>query len=191
MPDKEKKTGPAGNSFSRDSAADEVIGTAAAESAAAESAAAEIEQLRSDMNEASDRLLRAQAELENYRKRVRREIEDERLYANMPLLRDLLPVVDNIQRAIAAAEKTSDASKLLEGIKMVAQHLDTALARHHCRRIDALGKSFDPAVHEAISQQPSREFPPHTVMQVVQDGFQLHDRVVRPAQVIVSKAEGE
>ena len=143
------------------------------------------------MNEASDRLLRAQAELENYRKRARRELEEERRYANMPLLRDLLPVFDNIQRAIAAAEKTPDASKLLEGVKMVAQNFDLALSRHHCRRIDALGKPFDPAVHEAISQQPSADHPPNTVLMVVQDGFVLHDRVVRPAQVIVSKGKGD
>ncbi len=141
---------------------------------------------RSDLREATDRVLRAQADLENYRKRARRELEEERRYANMPLLRDLLPVVDNIQRAIAAAEKSADASNLLDGIRMVAGSLEATLARHHCQRIAALGQPFDPAVHEAIAQQPAADVPPHTVVAVAQDGYVLYDRVVRPAQVVVS-----
>jgi molecular chaperone GrpE len=146
----------------------------------------EMEQLRSDLREATDRVLRAQADLENYRKRARRELDEERRYANLPLLRDLLPVVDNIQRAIAAAEKSSDAAGLLDGIKMVASSLEATLARHHCQRIDALNHPFDPAVHEAIAQQPATNLPEHTVVAVAQDGYKLHDRVVRPAQVVVS-----
>jgi molecular chaperone GrpE len=146
----------------------------------------ELEQLRSDLREATDRVLRAQADLENYRKRARRELEDERRYANLPLLRDLLPVVDNIQRAIAAAEKSADGSGLLDGIRMVATALDATLARHHCKRIVALHQPFDPAFHEAIAQQPAADFPPHTVVAVAQEGYSLYDRVVRPAQVVVS-----
>jgi molecular chaperone GrpE len=146
----------------------------------------EIDQLRNEINEANNRALRAHAELENYRKRARRELEDERRYANLPLLRDLLPVVDNIQRAITAAEKNAEQGGLLDGIKMVAQTLNNALARHHCVRIEALNKPFDPAFHEAISQMPSPDHPPHTVLMVAQEGYTLYDRVVRPAQVIVS-----
>ena len=107
------------------------------------------------LDDASDRVLRAQAELDNYRKRVRREMEDERRYATLPLLRDLLPVLDNIQRAIAAAEKSPGGGSLLDGVKLVAQTLEAALAQHDCKRIDALHKPFDPAFHQAISQQPS------------------------------------
>jgi molecular chaperone GrpE len=95
-------------------------------------------------------------------------------------------VLDNIQRAIAAAEKSPSGNGLLDGVRLVAQSLETVLARHDCRRVDALGKPFDPAFHEAISQQPSADHPPGTVIMVVQDGYVLHDRVVRPAQVIVS-----
>ncbi|HTU25281.1 MAG TPA: nucleotide exchange factor GrpE [Pirellulales bacterium] len=146
----------------------------------------ELEQLRGDLREATDRVLRAQADLENYRKRARRELEDERRYANLPLLRDLLPVVDNIQRAIAAAEKSSDSGGLLDGIRMVASSLETTLARHHCKRIEALNQPFDPAFHEAIAQQPSASVPPHTVVAVAQEGYVLYDRVVRPSQVVVS-----
>ncbi len=151
-----------------------------------ESAASEMERLRADLREAGDRVLRAQAELDNYRKRARRELDEELRYANMSLLRDLLPVLDNIRRGIAAAEKSPDASGLLDGIKMVAQSLTGTLARHHCTRIEALHKPFDPALHEAISQRPDDQYAPYTVIDVAQDGYVLYDRVVRPAQVVVS-----
>ncbi len=147
----------------------------------------ELGKLRADLDDAADRALRAQAELDNYRKRARRELEDERRYAAMPLLRDLLPVLDNIYRGIDAAEKSPQAAAFVEGIKLVAQNLVNVLAKHDCKKIEALGEPFDPAVHEAISQQPSAEYGPGTVMLVAQDGYVLHDRVVRPAQVIVSK----
>jgi molecular chaperone GrpE len=146
----------------------------------------EMDKLRADLEDASDRVLRAQAELDNYRKRARRELEDERRYAAIPLLRDFLPVLDNIRRAIEAAEKSPHAEGLLDGVKLVAQSLESVLAKHDCKRIDALGKPFDPAFHEAISQLPSAEYPPNTVVLVAQEGYLLHDRVVRPAQVIVS-----
>jgi len=145
-------------------------------------------QLQAELDDAKDRALRAQAELENVRKRLRREMDDERKYALMPLVTDLLPVVDNIARAVAAAEKSPEASGLLEGIKLVAQQLESVLARHNTTRIEAMGKPFDPNVHAAILQQPSADQPANTVLQVAQEGYQLHDRVVRPAQVIVSKA---
>lgn len=149
-----------------------------------------LESLRAELRTAEDRALRSQAELENYRKRIARQMDDERRYANLPLMRDLLPVLDNIQRAIEAAEKTHDTASLLQGIKIVAQQLEDALARHHCRQIDAMNVAFDPHLHEAIAQQPSMSQPPGTVILVTQSGFRLHDRVVRPSQVIVA-AEGQ
>ncbi|REK09117.1 MAG: nucleotide exchange factor GrpE [Planctomycetota bacterium] len=151
----------------------------------------EIGKLRSDLEDASDRVLRAQAELENYRKRARRDLENERKYAALPLLQDLLPVVDDLERAIEAAEKTPQAAGLLDGVKLVAQGLSGALARHDCKKIEALDEPFDPAFHEAISQQPVPDKPPGTVVLVAKEGYVLHDRVVRPAQVIVSKSPEE
>jgi molecular chaperone GrpE len=145
-----------------------------------------LEQLRTDLEGAKDRVLRSQAELENYRKRAAREIEEHRRYANLPLLRDLLPVLDNIQRAVAAADKTHDATSLLEGVKMVLQQFDDVLRRYHCTRIAALHQPFNPHLHEALSQQPSQEHPANTVLLEVRPGFELFDRVVRPSQVIVS-----
>ncbi|MCE9608280.1 MAG: nucleotide exchange factor GrpE [Planctomycetia bacterium] len=147
-----------------------------------------IAQLAAEANEAKDRALRAQAELDNVRKRLRKEMDDERRYALMPLVTDLLPVVDNIGRALTAAEKSADASSLLTGVKLVAQQLEAILARHHTVKIEAQGKPFDPNVHAAIMQQPTDEYPPNTVVMVAQEGYQLHDRVVRPSQVIVSSS---
>jgi molecular chaperone GrpE len=151
----------------------------------------EIARLRAELEEAKDRALRGWAELENYRKRASRQLDEERRYAAMPLVRDLLPVLDNVRRAVDAAEKTHDTASLLEGIKMVVQQLQGVLARHHCTPIAALHRPFDPNVHDAILHQPSAEFPPNTVLREVQQGFQLHDRVVRPTQVIVSSPREE
>ena len=147
-----------------------------------------LDQLKIDLEAAKDRVLRSQAELENYRKRAAREIQEHERYANLPLMHDLLPVLDNIERAIAAAEKTQDVAVLLEGVKLVARQFEETFARHHCVRIGALHLPFDPHLHHAISQQATDDFPPNTVLLVAQPGFQLYDRVVRPSQVIVSRA---
>lgn len=150
--------------------------------------AKEADQLRTDLERFKDLALRAHADLDNYRKRVAREMEDERRYGTIRLLRDLLPVVDNLKRAIEASEKLSEAGGLLEGVKMVVKQIEGVLEQHRCTRIDALHKPFDPAHHQAILQQPSADHPPNTVIHVAQEGYQLHDRVVRPSQVIVSSA---
>jgi len=146
------------------------------------------EDLRAELADAKDRALRSQAELENYRKRVARQSEEDRRYAEMRLIRDLLPVWDNMGRAIEAAEKANEADSLLEGFKMVIRLLEEVLTGHHCIRIEALDEPFDPHLHEAISQQPSENHAPGTVSHVTQTGFLLHDRVVRPSQVVVSSA---
>jgi molecular chaperone GrpE len=147
---------------------------------------ADVQRLRTELAAAKDRELRAHAELDNVRKRAARELDERLRYANMSLLRDLLPVIDNIERAIEAAEKQADAAALLEGFKMVDLQLGEVLNRHHCTRIEALHAPFDPNVHHAVMQQPSEEHPANTVLMVTQNGYQLHDRVVRPSQVIVS-----
>jgi molecular chaperone GrpE len=146
----------------------------------------EVLRLETDVKAANDRVLRVQAELENYRKRARRELEDEKRYATLPLMRDLLNVVDNLERAIGSAEQSDNPAGLLAGVKMVAVQLHNVLEQYGCRRLDAHGAPFDPHVHEAIAQEPSDEHPPSTVTRVTQAGYQLHDRVVRPAQVFVS-----
>ncbi|MBN2580497.1 MAG: nucleotide exchange factor GrpE [Pirellulales bacterium] len=149
------------------------------------------EKLSAELEQAQDRFLRLQAELENYRKRSARDFQEQLRYANMGLLRDLLPVLDNAYRAIEAAEKGSDGTALLDGFRLLARQLESVLTRHHCEKIEALDAPFDPHLHEAISQQPSADHPPQTVILVTQDGYRLHDRVVRPSQVIVSSIPKE
>ena len=170
---------------------DEALGQPEAAETGQPTAESQIDRLRAEVEEAKDRMMRIQAELENYRKRVARQMEEERRYAALPLIRDLLPVWDNIGRAIEAAENTHQTASLLEGFKMVAGQLESVLERHHCTRIDALGRPFDPNLHEAISQQPSDAEPANTVVHVACTGFRLHDRVVRPSQVVVSTAVPE
>ena len=140
-----------------------------------------------ELAEANGRALRAQAELENFRKRMRREMDEQQRYAATPLVRELLSVVDDLERAIVAAEQSEDKAGLLAGVKMVEDRLRLVLGQHGCQKIEADGATFDPAQHEAILHQPSDEHEPGAVMQVTQQGYQLHDRVIRPAQVIVAK----
>ena len=137
---------------------------------------------------AKDQLLRAHAEMENYRKRAQRDLGDATRYAAMPLLQDLVGVMENLSRAVSASAATAaDAnSDLAVGVRMVADELERVLERHGCRRIQCDGASFDPNVHEAVAQQPSTEVAAGLVMLVHQQGYQLHDRVVRPAQVVIS-----
>lgn len=139
------------------------------------------------LREAHDRALRAQAELENYRKRARREYDEAQRYREIDLLRDILPVLDNVHRALDAAEKTTDVDALRSGFRMTAQQLEKLLDAHGCRTIETDGAPFDPTVHEAIQQQPAADVAPGTVLATASRGYRLHDRVVRPAQVVVSR----
>lgn len=138
-----------------------------------------------------DRVLRLQAEMENLRNRTAREIAESRRYAAIPLVRDLLPVVDNIERAIEAAQQSEEPTTLLEGFQLVHQQILNVLQQHHCQPIKALGEPFDPQFHDAILQQPNEEIPANHIATVTQVGYLLHDRVVRPAQVIISTGPAE
>jgi molecular chaperone GrpE len=132
-------------------------------------------------------LLKAtQADFENYQKRVGKERESDRKYYVASLARDLLPVFDNLQRAIEAAKKSGDDSPLVQGVSATLNQWLQIFSRHGITPIEAQGQPFDPNLHEAVMQQPSDEYPPGTVLQVLQQGFQIHDRVLRPASVIVS-----
>lgn len=157
-------------------AADEPVAAAAPPEGVAPSAA-----------DLQDRLLRLQAELENFRKRARREYDDAQRYREIDLLRDLLPVLDTVQRAIDAAEKTDDVESLRAGFRMTAQQIEKLLAAHGCATIPTDDQPFDPTVHDAIQQLAVPGKAAGTVVATVSRGFTLHDRVVRPAQVIVAK----
>jgi molecular chaperone GrpE len=150
-----------------------------------------LDNLHKQLNEAVERHLRVSAELENFRKRSRRELEDQLKFSSIGLMADILAVGDNLQRAIDAANQSADATGLLEGVKMVAMQLDSVLEKHNCKRIDAAGAEFDPNLHEAIAQLPMDNVEPGKVAQVTVEGYTLHGRVVRPAQVIVASAPVE
>jgi len=158
---------------------DQVMSAAAAEEAAAPS-------IEFQLRDAEDRALRHQAELENYRKRMQREMEQNRKYAAVAVIRDLLDVVDNLSLAIQSAGENEASSGLIQGVSMVADQFSTVLRQHQCERIKDLGEAFDPNVHEAMAQEPSDEYPAGTISRVTRTGFQIHDRVVRPTQVFVS-----
>lgn len=164
----------------------EPVDTNAAQATDAAFAGNEAERLNQEVREANDRALRAHAELENARKRWRRDLDDERKYAALPLVRDLLAVLDNLERAIEASQKAQASAELLDGVKMVAQMFEATLAQHGCVRIEAAGAAFDPGIHEAVAQEPNSQIPAGHVSRAMQAGYKLHDRVVRPAQVFVS-----
>lgn len=128
-----------------------------------------------------------QAEFENYQKRAARDRDAERKYAAAALARDLLPAFDNLERAIAAAKAAGDEGPLAQGVTATVTQLLQAFARHGIAPIPAQGQPFDPNRHEAVAQLPSADQPPGTVLQVHAQGFQIHDRVLRPASVIVSQ----
>jgi molecular chaperone GrpE len=144
---------------------------------------AKLEAAEAELNNYKLRL----ADFDNARKRLLRDAENERKYAAEAVLRDLLPALDTLDRALAAAKAANDAGPLATGVAAtLAQALD-ALKRHGATRIECEpGAPFDPNRHQAVMEQPGTAFAPGSVVQVLQHGFVLHDRVLRPATVIVS-----
>lgn len=131
---------------------------------------------------------RTQAEFENYQKRIRRDWETERKFAAQPVVSDLLPVLDNLERAMQSAPADESAQQFTEGVRLVHKQWIDVLAKHGVEPIPTVGEPFDPNQHEAIMQQPSDEYPPMTVLVATRSGYRFHDRILRPAQVIVSSA---
>src|SRR5215470_17345602 len=137
--------------------------------------------LEQERDEFRGLLQRTRADFENYQKRAQRDLAQERRYCHAGMALDLLPILDNFDRAVAAAKQAGETGPLVQGVAMIqAQVLDT-LKRHGITRIEAQGQPFDPTLHQAVMQQPSAEQPPNTVLQVLENGFLIHDRVLRPA----------
>jgi molecular chaperone GrpE len=131
--------------------------------------------------------VRATAELDNFRKRMAREKTDALRFANQRLLEELLPVLDNFEMGLQAAEQDSG-SMIYQGMKMVKGQLDGFLAGQGVVEVEAEGARFDPNVHEAVSQEESDEVPEGTILRVTRRGFRINDRLLRPANVVVAKA---
>jgi molecular chaperone GrpE len=134
-----------------------------------------------------DRYLRAAADLENTRKRQKREIDDAKFDAKSRVLKEMLPVVDNLERAIEHATAQAGNNPIVEGVQLVLRQFMTAFERLDVVPVDAANQPFDPNLHEAISQQES-DAPPGTVVQVLQRGYRSGERLLRPALVVVAKA---
>jgi len=142
--------------------------------------------------ECHNKYLRLYAEFENYKKRSAREMQDIKKYANEELLKAMLSVVDNLELAIRASnEHTKDQNGIVEGIDMTLKHILSILEKYHVKPIDSVGKPFDPRYHEALLQEESDEHPENTVINELQKGYMLYDRLLRPAVVAVSKAKEE
>ena len=140
-------------------------------------------------SENHDRMLRMAAELDNYKKRAARELDDIKKYATENLIRQLLTVVDNLERAIAsAASENESGQSLVDGVALTLAEIKKILEKHYVSPIQALGEPFDPTFHQAMSQEESPDQPPNTVVQEFQKGYLIHERLLRPAMVVVSKA---
>ena len=141
---------------------------------------------RDQIDELNARVLRLTADYDNYRKRAQREKEDVRQFANQGLLEKLLPVLDNFEMAITAVKEADPSIK--DGVQMIYDQLFAVLNDSGMEPIDAMGEQFDPNLHEALSQEETSDANEGTVVQQVQRGYKLNDRLVRPARVVVAKA---
>jgi molecular chaperone GrpE len=150
-----------------------------------------VDELKRQLDEKQDRLLRALADVENVRRRAQREREDYVKYANESLLRDVVPVLDNFDRAIAAAQAGTAAPGVVDGVELIRRELLRVLERHGVTRYSAVGQPFDPSRHEAIARVVSTEQRPDTVVSETAPGYALHGRVLRPALVAVAAAPDE
>lgn len=153
----------------------------------------ELEALREEKAQLEERLVRLSADFDNHRKRVLREKQETLSYGQENLVKDLLPVVDNLERAIehASAGSGGDFESMLQGVELVRRELLAVLAKHGVGPIEAEGEAFDPNVHEALAQVEDPKVPAGRVAKVLQRGYRLRDRLLRPARVLVSKGSGD
>lgn len=170
----------------------ETAGTAAnGEARAPEALQAALDAANARADEYRNDALRARAELDNVQKRTAREIANAHKYGLERFLTDLLPVKDSLDLGYAAATGSSDIATLREGMELTLKMLDAALEKHGVQVLDPVGEPFNPELHQAMSVQESTEVAPGTVVTVVQKGYVLNGRVLRPAMVIVAKRPAE
>ncbi len=188
MTDTAKKPGPASGQDA-EATADTAEPKGADAPAAEVSLQDELEEARNQTGEYHDKVLRMQAEMENLRKRAERDVSNAHKYAIEKFASELLAVKDSLELGLDAGE--AEAAKLLEGTALTLKVLASALQKFAIEEVDPLGEAFDPNLHQAMTTQESREHEPNTVIQVMQKGYTLHERLLRPAMVIVSRAPEE
>jgi molecular chaperone GrpE len=151
--------------------------------------ATELSTAKQEAQKHYDHLLRVSAEFENYKKRTSREMKELSKYANERLIKELLTVVDNLERAVEAASSThSGEDPFVQGVNLTLNETLKILERHHVTPINSLGETFDPNYHQAMMQEDVGDQPPNTVVRELQKGYMIHERLLRPALVAVSKA---
>lgn len=145
-------------------------------------------ELRAERDKIKDQLLRTAADFDNFRKRARRDIEDAARRGKEDAVREILPVADNLERALAAAESAADSKAIIDGVRMVMKLFDDAIERIGVAKIQAIGERFDPTIHDAIQQLETADHPPGTVISELAPGYRIGDRLVRAAMVAVARA---
>ena len=148
----------------------------------------QLEEAQAEAREYWDKLVRSQAELENLRKRAKRDVEQAHKYALEKFAGELLPVRDSLEMGLDAAQGEADVNKIREGTELTLKMLVQAMSKHGIEAVDPEGERFDPERHQAMSMQENAELEPNTVMTVMQKGYDLNDRLLRPAMVTVSRA---
>ena len=151
----------------------------------------DIEELKRQLEDRQDRLMRALAETDNVRRRAQRDREDYVKYATEALLRDIIPVIDNLDRALNAARAAGESGTVVSGVELIQRELLRVLEKAGLSRYSAVGERFDPTRHEAIARVVSTDRPPDTVVQETAAGYLLNGRVLRPAMVAVAGAPDE
>ena len=159
----------------------------AAEPAPELPAPSELERAQEEAAKLKDMLVRTAADFDNFRKRTRRELDDARRSGREDLLKEMLPVFDNLERAIQSAQTATDVKAVSEGLAMILKQFESTLARTGIQRVPTVGAMFDPSMHEAIQQLETDEQPPGTVVAEVQPGYKEGERLVRAAMVVVAK----
>lgn len=149
----------------------------------------ELESAKQEAKDNYDRLLRISAEFENYKKRTAREVEGFKKFANESLIKELLPVADNLERAIESSVSEENTAGITEGVQMTLKEIFKIFEKFAVSPIESVGKPFDPAFHEAVFQELSEEFPENTVLREFHKGYMIYDRLLRPAMVVVSKTK--
>ncbi len=170
-----------------DGAATDESNSTEAENAAAEGSSDDVATLREAVSQAKDQVLRVQAEMQNLRRRVDRDIENAHKFALDKFVAELLPVVDNLERALATIDASDDTQRAIgEGIELTLKSFHDVLVRNKVEQVDPVGRGFDPEFHQAMAIVPHPELAANTVIEVFQKGYLLNGRLVRPAMVVVS-----
>jgi molecular chaperone GrpE len=162
---------------------------ASAEAKAEAPPADPVAEARAEAAKMKEQWVRTAADFDNYRKRSRREVDDARKGGREEILKDLLPVFDNLERAIASAQRATEPKAVADGLSMIVKQFVDVLGRGGITKVKTVGSSFDPSVHEAIQQVETDDHPPGTVVSEIQAGYMQGERLVRAAMVVVAKAK--